>query len=97
MELEAGGFKYDSEQVRGYCSKHAGPFINVPAVSKAIRMSTDDRALLEAGLWGIGYCPVGKHFEIWTASDAPPSGEHALLDYLRSNYKINLDNFEDLI
>lgn len=67
----------------------------MPALFKEIRLSDEDRANVEAGLWGIGFCPDGRHFDVWQMSDTPPSGEFALADYLQRHHKINLDNFEE--
>lgn len=89
--------RYFKSQIRGECFDHSGPLYNSPQVLKGMKLSDELYTLAIAGIWGIGYCPTGRHYNYWTLPLYEYRINSTLPEYLQVNYKIAVDNLSDLL
>ena len=64
--VKIGRFTYDSEDARGLCPTHRTPIFNAPVALNNLNLTDQEKSDALAGLWGVAWCPVGKHYQDWT-------------------------------
>ncbi len=92
--IKLNGFEYHPTDIRGTCKDHKTPLVNTPHILTSLDLTP---ALLKdaiAGMWGIGYCPIGKHFQIWYLPELPKRPNATEQNPLGYPLKINLDKVE---
>jgi len=90
---EIEGFEYDEEEVKGVCRQHGGPLIDAPIFVHRLSLTAEERDSFDAGIWGVGYCPKGKHFLVWTLAEYPLRTGATPENPLGGNIIFPLDNF----
>lgn len=90
------GFEYTARDIRGNCPDHGTPLVNTPYILPSLKLPGKLLHLAESGIWGIGYCPMYKHFAKWFLPDIehrPGATEENPLGYL---INIDLDKIDIL-
>jgi len=92
--MRLNGYEFSPDEVRGNCSVHGTPLIDSPVSLGKLVLDKESREAAREGLWGVGYCPVFRHFETWYLPPFESRAGATESDPLGRGLKINLDSID---